>query len=140
MIVQDVLSGERNSYDGLEQPGVSGEDPGDRRDGLFQPLPLKRSGTREPPAGNRLLVNEIRVGLRRGIPCWLWWSPWAPHAIPGRFPASTAISVERPGEKELVSGLPSGGLCRKRRNASPEESYTAKLLARGPSRVGQKDR
>lgn len=134
VIVQDVLSGEIlmmawSNRESLEKTLETGEM-------VFFSRSRKEIWHKGATSGNRLLVNEIRVDCD-GDTLLALVEPLGPACHTGAVSCFHRNFCGKARGKSWFLGTLWRAL-QKRRNASPEESYTAKLLARGPSRVGQK--
>ena len=87
-------------------------------------------------SGNRLLVREIKADCD-GDTLLALVEPLGPACHTGaRSCFFQDLSGKAPGKSWFLGVL--WRTLQKRRESSPEESYTAKLLSRGPSRVAQK--
>jgi phosphoribosyl-ATP pyrophosphohydrolase/phosphoribosyl-AMP cyclohydrolase len=134
VIVQDVLSGEIlmmawSNRESLEKTLETGEM-------VFFSRSRQEIWHKGATSGNRLLVKEIRMDCD-GDTLLALVEPLGPACHTGAVSCFYRNFWGKARGKSWFLGTLWRAL-QKRRNASPEESYTAKLLARGPSRVGQK--
>jgi len=134
VIVQDVLSGEVlmmawANRESLERTLETGEM-------IFFSRSRRGIWHKGATSGNRLLLKELKADCD-GDTLLALVEPLGPACHTGAVSCFYQSLWGKARGKSWFLGTLWRAL-QKRRKASPEESYTARLLARGPSRVGQK--
>ena len=134
IIVQDVLSGQVlmmawANLESLERTEKTGEM-------VFFSRSRQEIWHKGATSGNRLLLRELRADCD-GDTLLALVEPLGPACHTGEISCFFRNLLGKACGKSWFLGTLWRTL-QKRRQASPEESYTAKLLSRGPSRVAQK--